>query len=155
MRGGMFDLEYGRVWERASLFLLGGGAYVCAELAWRGESHWTMFLAGGACFCVLEGIGRRQAAPLPASAALAALLVTGVELLVGLGCRTVLHRNVWDYSGEWGNVAGLICPKYTALWFLLCLFLLWAMRQVRQALRRGAAKGEKYGLWPRNCRDRV
>ena len=37
--------------ERASLFLLGGGAYAALELAWRGTTHWTMFLTGGVCLC--------------------------------------------------------------------------------------------------------
>ena len=35
--------------ERLSLFCLGGGAYAALELAWRGTTHWTMFLAGGVC----------------------------------------------------------------------------------------------------------
>lgn len=126
------------IWERPCLFLLGGAAYFGTELAWRGESHWTMFLAGGLCFCILEGLGRRLRAPLPAVAAVAALLVTAVELAAGLGCRLLLHVSVWDYSAEWGNVAGLICPKYTALWFFLCLFLLWAMRELRRGLCRPA-----------------
>ena len=39
--------------ERASLFLLGGGAYAALELAWRGTTHWTMFLTGGVCLCLL------------------------------------------------------------------------------------------------------
>ena len=43
--------------ERASLFLLGGGAYAALELAWRGTTHWTMFLTGGGC----RGGGRQRA----------------------------------------------------------------------------------------------
>ena len=38
---------------------------------------------------------------------------------------------MWDYSQEWGNLAGLVCPKYTALWFLLCLWVLGMMRFLR------------------------
>ena len=49
--------------ERASLFLLGGGAYAALELAWRGTTHWTMFLTGGVCLCLLqkrqETVGKR------------------------------------------------------------------------------------------------
>ena len=48
--------------ERASLFLLGGGAYAALELAWRGTTHWTMFLTGGVCLCLLQALADR---PLP------------------------------------------------------------------------------------------
>ena len=82
--------------ERASLFLLGGGAYAALELAWRGTTHWTMFLTGG----------------------------------VGAVCRRVLHTAVWDYADEWGNLAGLVCPKYTAYWFLLCGWVIFVLRSV-------------------------
>ena len=58
--------------------------------------------------------------------------VSGVELLFGLFCTRVLGLAVWDYSEEWGNLAGLICPRYTLLWFLLCLWLLAALRGIRR-----------------------
>ena len=45
--------------ERASLFLLGGGAYAALELAWRGTTHWTMFLTGGVCLCLLQALADR------------------------------------------------------------------------------------------------
>ena len=85
------------------LFAMGGTAYLALEIAWRGTTHWTMFLAG----------------------------VSVLELGTGLACRRLLHVEVWDYSQEWGNLAGLVCPKYTALWFLLCLWVLGMMRFLR------------------------
>ena len=39
------------------LFGIGGIIYIILELLWRGWSHWTMFILGGACFVCLE-IGR-------------------------------------------------------------------------------------------------
>ena len=93
--------------ERASLFLLGGGAYAALELAWRGTTHWTMFVTGGDCLCLLQ-----------------ALAV----------CRRVLHTAVWDYANEWGNLAGLVCPKYTAYWFLLCGWVIFVLRSVESTV---------------------
>ena len=90
--------------ERTSLFLLGGGAYAALELAWRGTTHWTMFLTGG------------------------------LELAVGAVCRRVLHTAVWDYADEWGNLAGLVCPKYTAYWFLLCGWVIFVLRSVESTV---------------------
>jgi uncharacterized membrane protein len=38
-----------------------------------------------------------------------------------VGCTINRHfrLRVWDYSHEFGNVQGQICPKYAALWTLL------------------------------------
>ena len=101
--------------ERMSLFVLGGGGYLGIELAWRGSTHWTMFLAGGLCLCFLQALAsRRMALPLAA--------------VVGVLCRRLLHVAVWDYSAEWGNLAGLICPRYCFYWFLLCGWVVAVLR---------------------------
>lgn len=118
-------------WETASLFLLGGTAYLGLEMAWRGTTHWTMFFAGGLCLCLLRWFDDSVRCPLLAAALLAAGGVSGVELLFGMVCTRLLRLHVWDYSTEWGNVAGLICPKYSFLWFLLCLWLLGGLRLLR------------------------
>lgn len=118
-------------WETASLFLLGGTAYLGLELAWRGTTHWTMFFAGGLCLCLLRWFDDSVRCPILAAALLAAGGVSGVELLFGMVCTRLLRLHVWDYSTEWGNVAGLICPKYSFLWFLLCLWLLGGLRLLR------------------------
>ena len=38
-----------------------------------------------------------------------------------VGCTINRHfrLRVWDYSHEFGNIQGQICPKYAALWTLL------------------------------------
>ena len=117
--------------ERISLFFLGGFGYLAVELAWRGTSHWTMFLAGGACLCMLQWVAVRRV-PLPLAAAAGSAAASGLEVVIGLACREWLHVVVWDYSREWGNIAGLICPRYTFYWFLLCG---WVIAVLRGALR--------------------
>lgn len=79
--------------ERASLFLLGGGAYAALELAWRGTTHWTMFLTGGVCLCLLQALADRPL-PLGPAAAVGAAGVSGLELAVGAVCRRVLHSRL-------------------------------------------------------------
>ena len=122
--------------EYTALFAMGGAAYVCLELAWRGRSHWTMFAAGGCCLCLLRVLAGCKLA-LGRAAALGAGVVSAVELAAGLLCNRVLHLAVWDYSAEWGNVAGLICPKYSFLWYLLCAWVIFWLRR----LGSGAAIG--------------
>lgn len=117
--------------ERAMLFLLGGGGYLAIELAWRGASHWTMFLAGGICLCVLQALALRPVC-LPLAAGAGAAAVSGLEVCIGLACREVLHIAVWDYSAEWGNLAGLVCPRYCLYWFLLCGWVILVLRVARR-----------------------
>ena len=59
---------------------------------------------------------------------------SGLELAVGAVCRRVLHTAVWDYADEWGNLAGLVCPKYTAYWFLLCGWVIFVLRGVESTV---------------------
>lgn len=117
--------------ERMMLFVLGGGGYLGIELAWRGTSHWTMFLAGGVCLCLLQGLAVRPVC-LPLAAGAGAAAVSGLEVCIGLACRELLHVAVWDYSAEWGNLAGLVCPRYCLYWFLLCGWVILVLRVARR-----------------------
>lgn len=129
-------------WEQGALFAMGGTAYLWAEIAWRGATHWSMFFAGGLCFCLLVRLERRPRLALPAAAGLAAAAVTLVELAVGLACLRLWRLRVWDYRAEWGNLAGVICPKYSLLWYFLCLWLLGCLRMLRRPLCRALPAGE-------------
>lgn len=122
--------KYTRLLEPLCLFVLGGGGYCALEVAWRGFSHWTMFVVGGAALCWLAWLDARR--PLPQAAALGALGATSLELAAGLWCTRVLHVTVWDYRTEWADLAGLICPKYSLLWLLLCAWVLLGMHTARR-----------------------
>ena len=122
--------------EALCLFALGGAGYCGVELAWRGFTHWTMFAAGGLSLCLLAWLDARPRLPLPAGAVLGALCVTGIELAAGLFGRGVLHAAVWDYSAEWGNFFGLVCPRFSLLWLALCTWALLVMRLCRRAAAR-------------------
>ena len=113
-------MRYSR--DHLSLFLAGALGYGGIEVLVRGWTHWTMLLAGGLCLVGLEALDRRLAAlPLVVRCGAGALLITGVELAAGLVCNRLLHWGVWDYSGEWGNLWGQVCPRFSLYWFLLCL----------------------------------
>ena len=102
-----------KTWRKMGFFCMGGGAYVLLELLWRGRSHVSMFGAGGACFLLLGRLDR-EPLPLPARAAVGAGVITAVEL--GTGLLVNRDHRIWDYRGVPGNVAGQICPLFTALW---------------------------------------
>lgn len=48
-----------------------------------------------------------------------ALCMTGIEYIAGYMSLRFSHVRLWDYSHEWGNVQGIICPKFSVAWALL------------------------------------
>ena len=94
-------------YETFVTFCLGAAGYGGLECLYRGRTHWTMLCAGGLCLLALQALNRRLAGrPL-------ALL-----------CNRLLGWRVWDYSAQWGNLWGQVCPRFSAYWYLLCLALL-------------------------------
>lgn len=43
--------------------------------------------------------------------------LTLIELVAGLIFIKGLHMKLWDYSNQWGNFKGLICPLFSLIWF--------------------------------------
>lgn len=88
--------------------------------------------------CLLYGLAQL---PLPGSLAVAEGLrflligaaMTLIELLTGLLAEQVGHVRLWDYSTEWGNVKGLICPKFSLAWALLGAIYVWLLHPWVQA----------------------
>ena len=109
-----------KIWKNSLLFYTGGTVYFSLELLYRGRSHGSMFLAGGLCFLLIGHMNRVEPKlPLPVRAVVGALIVTMVELGVGM----VFNRQyqVWDYRDQPGNFMGQICPLFSALWIPLSL----------------------------------
>lgn len=107
------------------VFVLGGFAYGMMEILFRGHTHWTMVITGGACVLTIYMLsGWLMSIPLIMAAATGALIVTTYEFFVGLIVNVRLGWQVWDYSALPGNIMGQICPVFTAAWFLLCLVFL-------------------------------
>lgn len=103
-------------------FLVGGLGYVLLELLWRGRSHWSMFLVGGACFRIIgrldELLCRCRRSTRCAACALA---VTAVEFCSGCVFNLLLKMNVWDYSRFRFHLLGQVCLLYSVLWGFLSI----------------------------------
>lgn len=48
-----------------------------------------------------------------------ALGMTLIEYLAGLFCLKYFKVRLWDYSENWGNIQGIICPQFSAAWAVL------------------------------------
>lgn len=110
-------------YKHITLSGVGGLLYIALELAWRGRSHWTMFVLGGLCFLCLGLINEvlPWQMPLWQQVLIGACLITALEFITGCVVNLWLGWEVWDYSGMRGNVLGQICPKYTLLWLPVSL----------------------------------
>ena len=51
--------------------------------------------------------------------ALMAAAMTAIEYLAGVLCLKYFHVRLWDYSNMWGNLQGIICPLFSAIWAVL------------------------------------
>lgn len=45
--------------------------------------------------------------------------MTIIEYIAGICCLKWSNVRLWDYSKEWGNVQGIICPKFSFFWTVL------------------------------------
>ncbi len=50
------------------------------------------------------------------------IVITVIEYFAGLIFIKGMNVKLWDYDNEWGNIKGIICPKYTFFWMLLSAF---------------------------------
>lgn len=124
-------LRWNAVEKMGFVFLFGGVGYGLIELIWRGRTHPSMVLTGGACFSIIYGMNKwLRKRPLFVRCALSAAAITAVEFSVGLVVNRLLGLGVWDYSNQKFNLLGQICPLYTFFWFLLCIPLIFILSRM-------------------------
>ncbi len=102
-------------------FLMGYFCYSLIEIVMRGYTHWTMSLTGGTVLMILYAINSRRTMTLIRSCVIGAVIITAIELTVGIFDNVIMHWNVWDYSDMPFNFLGQICIPFSAFWFILCI----------------------------------
>ncbi len=119
--------------EILSVYAIGAGIYALIELMWRGWTHWTMLICGGACFTFMYLISG-AALPMWLKCVICAAFISAVELGVGYLVNIMFGWQVWDYSDRAFNLMGQICPLYSFFWLLLSVPGLAVCRQLRQLI---------------------
>jgi uncharacterized membrane protein len=112
-------------------FIIGGTLYPALEILWRGYSHFSMTIVGGACFCFIYFIHTKyNHLSVFVRAFLCCGIITTLEFFSGVVLNLLLRLDVWDYSKEIFNLYGQICLSYCLVWYFLsllcaplCLFL--------------------------------
>lgn len=115
------------------LFLIGGFLYILIELAYRGHSHWSMFILGGLCFVLIGGINNYISWDMPIyeQMMIGSVIITMLEFICGCIVNLWLGWDVWDYSNMPYNVLGQICLPFSILWFFISLVAIVADDYIR------------------------
>ncbi len=110
------------VWAYMLIFIFGGIYYCFLEALFRGYTHWTMGITGGACFLGLFLISiKGQKQPLLLLCLEGSLLITALEFTAGSIVNLLLGWHVWDYSSLRFHLFGQISLLYSIVWFFLCI----------------------------------
>lgn len=48
-----------------------------------------------------------------------AICMTLIEYIAGILALKIIKIRLWDYTDEWGNIQGIICPKFSLIWAVL------------------------------------
>lgn len=48
-----------------------------------------------------------------------AFCMTLIEYIAGILAIKIVKVRLWDYRNEWGNIQGIICPKFSFFWAVL------------------------------------
>ena len=106
------------------IFLTGTIGYAFVEILFRGYTHWSMMLTGGACVLAIYYLNRElRSAPLMLRALAGTFIILLFEFAVGLVVNIWFGWGIWDYSDVPGNILGQICPAFAGAWFALSLGL--------------------------------
>lgn len=64
-----------------------------------------------------------------------AVAMTAIEYIAGILSLKFSSVRLWDYSNEWGNIQGIICPKFSLIWGVLgALYYFFVQPHIMDAL---------------------
>lgn len=111
-----------RIKEFLIVFGVGAFLYGGIEVAFRGYTHWSMFLTGGILFYTLYLIfGYIGKGRILLKCLIGCVIITTGEFLVGCIVNLTFGMNVWDYSDQVLNVFGQICLIFSLGWFFISI----------------------------------
>jgi uncharacterized membrane protein len=112
-----------KVCKNVILFMVGFCSYVTIEVLFRGFSYPMMGVCGGFAIVILDKINDRISwnIDLVIQGIIGMLVVTGMELVIGLSWEYLPIPVMWDYSNIPLNYRGIICVPFMIIWFFLSL----------------------------------
>ena len=106
--------------EDTFLFIVGGGLYSLLEILYRGFTHWSMTITGGACLILMYRTDIKfEASRLWKKCLMGSGIITILEFSVGCIVNIFFKWDVWDYSKTPFNILGQVCLPFSLIWFLI------------------------------------
>lgn len=132
----MFQGDYVKNLEKhIFIFLFGGFGYGLLEIAFRGFTHWSMIITGGSALLALYLIN--QAFPdtsIIMKAFAGCLVITTMELTVGLIVNKLFSFGVWDYTNSPTNFLGIISLRFSLCWFAISFVMIFFFRSLQRII---------------------
>lgn len=119
------------------VFFIGAAGYGLLEILWRGYTHFSMLFTGGICLFILYNVFESiKESHLITKCLIGGLIITTVELIIGMIVNVGIGLSVWDYSQMPFNLYGQICLFYSILWSMLCFPLVFLCREIKKFINR-------------------
>lgn len=99
--------------------VLGGFGYCTIEILYRSRTHYSMFFAGAIVLSTFYYISKNSTLSFWQKCILGAVIITAVELALGIWFNLILKEGVWDYSNMPLNLMGQICLPFSIIWFVI------------------------------------
>ena len=132
----IFGDQMSRIKEFLIVFGVGAFLYGGIEVAFRGYTHWSMFLTGGILFYLLYLIfGYIGKGKILLKCIMGCAIITTGEFLVGCIVNLIFGMGVWDYSDQALNVFGQICLLFSLGWFFISIPASFIAGGIRRHLR--------------------
>lgn len=111
----------GKFLKNLVLFLVGFCSYITIETLFRGYSYWQMGICGGLAIVILDKINDIISwdIDIVIQGLTGSLLITLMELSIGLAWNYFPIPHMWDYSNLPLNYHGIICVPFMVVWFFL------------------------------------
>ena len=117
------------------LFLTGGLGYGFIEIAFRGYTHWSMVITGGSAFLCLYIINESlKSTNIILKSLIGAVIITAMELTVGLVVNKTFNLGVWDYTNTPFNFLGIISLPFCICWYLISLIALKMFNTIKKVI---------------------
>lgn len=118
------------------IFLVFGITYALLEILARGYTHPAMIVLGGICG-VLVGLLNDSTPDMPilVQCLLGSIIITILEFVSGCYLNLYLGLNIWDYSSLPFNLLGQVSLKFTIIWFILSVPVIYLDDYMKSKLK--------------------
>lgn len=109
--------------------IIGASLYLLVEIMFRNYSFRLSAIMAAIAFVVGNNLNNKFSwkMDLLLQCGIIAVLITGLEAIIGNLDYYFLHQNMWDYSGMPLSVFnGKICIPFTIIWFIFGFFIVFA-----------------------------